>query len=161
MITLTPDKTTHVVINLPNGTNIHLKLAQGSKFDCIHPTAQFLTEDEVFGAYPDLAPPQPPPPPPVIIDVEAALSRLWHAFDTYARAQTDDNSRVSISLIAANPASTAQQLTRATEWANWWRALWTVYAVKRAALVTTEAVPVTDFATEVGTAPWTIWEIAE
>jgi hypothetical protein len=99
--------------------------------------------------------------PPVIIDIDSLRAQLWQSFDRYAREQTDDNSRVSINLIAVNPDSTPQQRQRAVEWAGWWQQLWYVYAVKRATLLATSTMPTTDFAAEVGAAPWTIWEIAE
>ena len=98
--------------------------------------------------------------PPVVIDLDALRAQLWQSFDRYAREQTDDNSRVSINLIATNPEATAQQLTRAAAWAGWWSNLWAVYAVKKATLTATGTMPATDFATEVGAAPFSIWEIA-
>jgi hypothetical protein len=99
--------------------------------------------------------------PPVVIDLDTLRAQLWQSFDRYAREQTDDNSRVSINLIAVNPASSDRSRQRAAEWAGWWSNLWYVYATKRATLLATSTMPTTDFATEVGTAPWTIWEIAE
>lgn len=88
-------------------------------------------------------------------------AELWNSFNEYAENQTDSNSRTSINLIATDTDSTSQQLQRAREWGLWWKNLWYVYAVKRATLQATGVLPETDFATEVGTAPWTIWEIAE
>lgn len=90
-------------------------------------------------------------------DPAALISQLWEAFNAHAKAETDLNSRASISLILANPDSTAQQRQRATEWGQWWAALWELYGQKRAEIVATGE-PVTY---ELQSAPWTIWEIAE
>lgn len=84
------------------------------------------------------------------------ITNLWQDFNAHAESETDLNSRASISLILANPDSTAQQLQRAAEWGQWWSDLWTLYGTKRAEIVGTGA-PVTYTLTP---APWTIWEIA-
>lgn len=154
-----PVQTVHAVTTTPSGDRIYTVITPANRFDTVHPTEQFDSAQEVFAVYPEFEPEPEPPAPPVNID--ALRAQLWQSFDTYARKQTDDNSRVSISLIATNPASTEQQLARATEWGQWWASLWQVYAVKRAALIDTLAMPETDFEAEVGAAPYNIWEIAE
>lgn len=100
-------------------------------------------------------------PPALPIDMDKARRRLWESFNQWAESETDANSRTSINLITVNPQATPQQLERAQEWANWWQALWGVYAAKRESLVSTGTYPQTDFEQEVGHAPWNIWEIAE
>jgi len=90
-------------------------------------------------------------------NVTDLIAALWEDFNRYAVEQTDINSRSSISLILANPDSTAQQLERAAEWGEWWASHWTLYGQKRAEIVSTSA-PVTYTFTH---APWSIWEISE
>jgi len=90
-------------------------------------------------------------------NVSDLIAQLWQSFNDHAEAETDLNSRASISLIIADPNSTAQQIQRAAEWGNWWAALWELYGQKRAEIAATEE-PVTY---ELQPAPWTIWEIAE
>jgi len=90
-------------------------------------------------------------------DPAALIAQLWEAVNAHAEAETDLNSRASISLILADPDSTAQQRQRAAEWGQWWASLWELYGAKRAEIVATGA-PV-DYTLQ--PAPWTIWEIAE
>lgn len=92
------------------------------------------------------------------IDSEIRIKQLWEDANGFLNSQMDANSRDSISLLLADPATTDEQKQKIVAYGNWLKNLWKEYAIKKAMILQGENVKFDQQV--VGNTPHTIWEIS-